>query len=147
MLTHPPYLSRGRGRSGPLAFRANGRGPSSRALQRPILSTDGIAGDAARDRLTATSPPHGSGIREMRPFGSTIWQRWPEFGVALTPKSPKDRSELEWGHWRGPRDVRLWPNRIQRGQQWPWSCVWDAGMPSEKALGLDDDWDDLEESA
>lgn len=72
--------------------------------------------------------PHGS---ELRPFGSSVLQRWPEFGPALTlPSDAKgDRSRLLWGDWRGPREQRPWPRLVMHGgaDQWPWLCVWDDG--------------------
>ena len=33
----------------------------------------------------------------MRPYGASIWMRWPEFGLHIT-----DTGQLK--HWRGDRD-------------------------------------------
>jgi replicative DNA helicase len=71
--------------------------------------------------------PHGQGgTRDMRPFGSSIWQRWPEFGPALVPIRRNDRSALAWSEWRAPREVRDWPTRLHRGQVWPWEASFET---------------------
>ena len=55
----------------------------------------------------------GSRFRPERPFGSSLWMRWPEFGICL-----EDRGTLR--HWRGPREEREWPDKLYRGEEWPW---------------------------
>ena len=62
--------------------------------------------------------PHGVIVdgqrwRPERPFGSSLWMRWPEFGVCL-----EDRGTLR--HWRGQREERAWPEKLYRGEEWPW---------------------------
>ena len=51
--------------------------------------------------------------RAERPIGSSLWMRWPEFGICL-----EDRGTLR--HWRGPREERSWPEKLYRGEEWPW---------------------------
>lgn len=68
----------------------------------------------------------GMRYRPERPFGSSLWLRWPEFGICL-----EDRGTLR--HWRGPREERAWPDKLYRGDEWPWmvealGCVW-CGTP------------------
>lgn len=68
--------------------------------------------------------------RPIRPFGSSLWRRWPEFGYGIRPaKTPKDLTETEAQNmrladliaWRGARDVRSWPKQIQSGgERMPW---------------------------
>lgn len=71
-----------------------------------------------------THAPHGGNYgRDLRPFGSSVWLRWPEFGIGLR-KEDDDRYLVE--HWRGPRDRRTWPTALQRRRQWPWTAI----MPS-----------------
>jgi hypothetical protein len=72
------------------------------------------------------APKGAHGERDMVPFGSSVWQRWPEFGPALSPVDKQSRRSLSWGDWRGPREVRRWPERLDRGTVWPW----DAKMPA-----------------
>lgn len=61
--------------------------------------------------------PHPSGNsskRPTRPYGASLWMRWPEFGLHL-----EESGELQ--HWRGDRDERDWPQQLRRGGEWPWS--------------------------
>lgn len=55
--------------------------------------------------------------RPMRPYGSSLWRRWPEFGVCL-------QNAGRLAHWRGERDVREWPEQLRYGieedGEWPW---------------------------
>lgn len=62
--------------------------------------------------------PHASngGKRPTRPYGASLWLRWPEFGIHLGETGTIS-------HWRGPRDERDWPAALQRGGTWPWSPV------------------------
>ena len=59
--------------------------------------------------------PHGQGSnRPTRPYGASMWMRWPEFGLYLS-----DTGTLI--HWRGQRDEREWPASLKRGGDWPWT--------------------------
>lgn len=62
--------------------------------------------------------------RDMRPFGSAVWSRWPEFGLALQP-DPSSVGEYTYkvGHFRGARDVRHWPLILKRGRKFPFETV------------------------
>lgn len=73
--------------------------------------------------LMESHQPHmtiadGKRYRPERPFGSSIWLRWPEFGVCV-----EDDGTLR--HWRGARDVdRQWPLKlIRNGIEWPWEVA------------------------
>lgn len=58
---------------------------------------------------------HGEGgKRPTRPIGASLWLRWPEFGLNLSPKGAIT-------HWRGQRDQRDWPVALKRGGEWPWT--------------------------
>lgn len=52
--------------------------------------------------------------RPLRPYGASIWTRWPEFGLHLGEDGALT-------HWRGPRDERQWPPALRRGGEWPWT--------------------------
>jgi hypothetical protein len=58
--------------------------------------------------------------RDLRPFGSSVWSRWPEFGIALTP-DPTNLAGYVYdvGHFRGARDKRPWPTKLARGTDLP----------------------------
>ena len=63
--------------------------------------------------------------REIRPFGSAVWSRWSEFGIALTPSATiPDHYDLN--HYRGMRDVREWPEALYRGGDsgFPFEALW-----------------------
>jgi hypothetical protein len=57
----------------------------------------------------------GKGPRPKRPYGASLWSRWPEFGIFLSP-------EGVISHWRGARDEREWPSALKRGGEWPWTA-------------------------
>lgn len=60
--------------------------------------------------------------RDLRPFGSAVWSRWPEFGIALHP-AIGEPYKYEVRHFRGARDERPWPAVIARGTQFPFDTV------------------------
>lgn len=72
--------------------------------------------------------PHGSGFgpRALRPAGSSLWLRWPEFGFGLRPvedeKSADEDRARRLVPWRGLRDDRAFPQFLRQGQRgsWPW---------------------------
>jgi len=73
----------------------------------------------------------GGSQRDLRPLGSGVWQRWPEFGISLRA-DPENRGELKVGRFRGDRDERQWPMRLTRpawGEpwRWPWKAVYPKG--------------------
>ena len=69
--------------------------------------------------LMESHQPHGVIVenkmhRPERPFGSSLWLRWPEFGLCL-----EDDGRLR--PWRGARDeTRIWPEKLVRADLWPW---------------------------
>lgn len=63
----------------------------------------------------------GHGHRKLRPYGSSLWLRWPELGLAMQPPPDMtDRREVELERWRGDRMSNSWPKRLEQGAQWPW---------------------------
>lgn len=58
--------------------------------------------------------------RNLRPFGSAVWSRWPEFGISLQP-DPMAVGDYVYDvkHFRGERDERQWPTKMRRGKKWP----------------------------
>ena len=58
--------------------------------------------------------------RDLRPFGSAVWSRWPEFGISLTPDMTSGVPFVyDMKHFRGARDEREWPLKIKRGKIFP----------------------------
>lgn len=74
----------------------------------------------ATNRLTIIIEAHTpyadttKGKRPIRPYGASLWSRWPEFGICLT-----DNGVI--AHWRGQRDERGWPAALERSKPWPWT--------------------------
>lgn len=79
--------------------------------------------------------PHGTeGDRaNLRPYGASLWMRWPEIGVGLAPMKRRDSEsrrlvvvpgKFSFDFWRGTRDQDLrrpWPSGVERSR--PWSFV------------------------
>lgn len=70
--------------------------------------------------------PHGEshGARPVRPIGSSLFRRWPEFGYGISPAMEGDPcKEVVVRSWRGARDERHWPKFLMWGDRdddWPW---------------------------
>lgn len=66
----------------------------------------------------------GGGNRRVRPIGSSVFLRWPEFGFGLAPFGDAQHEEhpstVEVKHWRGSRDERQWPRLLKHGDDLPW---------------------------
>jgi len=71
--------------------------------------------------------PWGAGrTREMRPEDTNLWEKWPEFRIALNwaTKTHGGQEGLDIEHYAGQRDEeRYWPEWITRnhGPGWPWT--------------------------
>jgi len=90
-----------------------------------VLDAARIAVDCAL--IVETHAGHGTPAsgrdRSMRPVGSSLLLRWPEFGYGLTPAT--DARPCRWVKvqaWRGDRDERSWPQFLTWGDpnSWPW---------------------------
>jgi len=68
------------------------------------------------------APLGSGGQRDLRPFGSAVWSRWSEFGIALSP-DPTDPELIQFKHYRGQREAREWPELCRRGETWPFEVV------------------------
>lgn len=70
------------------------------------------------------APLGSSSGRDLRPFGSAVWSRWPEFGLTLEPDLTANEPHVyKVGNFRGDRDVRHRPTRIKRGKVFPFEVV------------------------
>jgi len=70
------------------------------------------------------APLGSSSGRELRPFGSAVWSRWPEFGLTLEPDLTADQPYVyKVGNFRGDRDVRHRPTKIKRGKVFPFEVI------------------------
>jgi replicative DNA helicase len=69
--------------------------------------------------MESHAPHAGVSGRSLRPVGSSLFMRWPEFGYGI--RKEQDGS-YTFASWRGPRDERSWPRKLRRGgdDEWPW---------------------------
>lgn len=70
------------------------------------------------------APKAQGGKRELDPYGSSFWMRWPEIGIKLVPLDPACRV-LQMGRFRLDRVLNAWPDKIERSSPWPWVGHWD----------------------
>lgn len=56
----------------------------------------------------------GSTRRPERPIGSSVWRRWPEYGLFLS-----EQGQLR--AWRPQRGYGTWPTQLRRGGEWPFT--------------------------
>lgn len=87
--------------------------------------------------------PKGSlGKRDLVPFGSSLWQRWPDLGLTLD-KDPDVAGALRIGEYRGARVKATWPDRLDRGEYgWPWTGYYENGMTSVDQQQMPGPFDD-----
>ena len=58
----------------------------------------------------------------MRPYGSSMWMRWPELGFGMVKH--RESGAIQLKPWRGMRsDDRLWPAGMRRGPLLPWQMI------------------------
>lgn len=66
----------------------------------------------------------GAGQRSARPLGSSLFLRWPEFGLGLLPAEGQEAEEhpkvVNLRRWRGSREERNWPHQLMHGTELPW---------------------------
>ncbi|MGW6912508.1 AAA family ATPase [Kitasatospora sp. NPDC054939] len=113
---------------GPI-YRLHNGDPNSEELARKITVVLDEARATAGCALSmeAHSPQGGPmGPRTLRPVGSSLWLRWPEFGLGLRPVEDKRSAHDDRARrvlpWRGARDERAWPRYVCQGPVggWPW---------------------------
>jgi hypothetical protein len=102
---------------GPIYKLANGD-PTEEKSAKPVA----MAIDTIRDATDcavlleahAAKAPTGQRRRPHEPYGWSGWLRWPEIGLWLDKTG-------ELTPWRGAREERSWPEKLDRGGDWPWS--------------------------
>lgn len=97
--------------------------PKARAVTKAL---DGLREEFGFALILEHHSPHGSGDgqRTVRPFGSSLWLRWPEFGFGLAKSDEAGQSfhhrVVDVKHWRGMREDRPWPRQLESGSVLPW---------------------------
>lgn len=105
-----------------------GSGAREEDLARQVTSIlDGLREEYGFALILEHHSPHGqNGMngfeRAVRPIGSSLWLRWPEFGYGLAkPKDfDPDVRTADFVPWRGARDQRDWPTQLTQGTHVPW---------------------------
>lgn len=112
---------------GPL-YKLHHRDPSEESSAREVAwAIDGLReryGFALLTEAHAGNSNDLQGQRVMRPIGSSLWRRWPEFGFGIRRAKDdpnKARAEVvDVVSWRGSREERAWPTKLSHGQTLPW---------------------------
>lgn len=107
--------------AGPLYKLAEGD-PKDEQVARVVADTfdriRGINGSGLAIEAHSPYPTPGTKTKPtIRPYGASLWERWPEFGWYLAADGTTE-------HWRGQREEREWPTQLARSTPWPW-------MPTE----------------
>ncbi|MEV0646058.1 AAA family ATPase [Phytomonospora sp. NPDC050363] len=87
--------------------------------------------------ITEAHAGHGPAgqVRSLRPAGSSLLLRWPEFGFGLRPEGERRLGgrpiDMRVEPWRGARDDRAWPSYLTYGDpgDWPWKPSF--GVPAD----------------
>lgn len=118
--------------------------PNDERLARTVASVfDDLRARFGVTLIIEAHSPHGpeGRKRDLRPFGSSLWRRWPEFGYGLQPEPAqlvdgvKQEGSVKLVAWRGDRDEREWPARLERSRPWPWGTGRDRGRPVHASAG------------
>ena len=72
------------------------------------------------------APKGGPGVRQLDPFGSSLWKRWPEMGLSLE-KDESTPGALFVKRHRFDRVKNRWPTHLTRGDAdgWPFNASWE----------------------
>lgn len=76
------------------------------------------------------APKGSSGVRDLLPFGSSMWLRWPEFGLTLVRDPERNHQgenlHFKLGRFRHDRLPAEWPARLSKSTRaLPWEAGWD----------------------
>lgn len=102
---------------------------ASRELDKLRLAHGGCA--LVMEAHTPHTPAQSRKI--MRPFGASLWKRWPEFGLYLDANLDKPDDAAPFRPWRGGRDERDWPSILTRSG----AGTWDTTETARAATLLD----------
>lgn len=79
--------------------------------------------------------PKGVGAkREMMPFGTSLWLRWPELGISMQPLMDNDTSHMQIGRWRGDRLENNWPKELRHSSPWPWQGIYETNAATSATI-------------
>lgn len=150
--THPQIIF-----AGPLykLYRRSGREDFEQAALEFVEVLDDLRSRYKFALMLEHHAPKGQGgsNRDLNPFGSSLFLRWPEFGLTLEPVGniTHDTEDyvLEIGRFRRDRQVADWPNEIRRGAPMAttaWTPRWAGGRGDKLRLTyIDGEWHHVDE--
>lgn len=78
--------------------------------------------------------------RALRPTGSSLFLRWPEFGFGLRPaqgtEGQQHPDKVDLVAWRGGREERMWPSQLQHSVSMPWGNADPDYYDQARRLGI-----------
>jgi len=97
------------------------------------------------------APKGAGGKREMMPFGTSLWLRWPELGISMQPLDPtsEDMGHMKVGRWRGDRLENNWPIELRHSKPWPWEGIYPTasyGTPPPLPASIPRDYNERTEA-
>lgn len=100
---------------GPLYKLHDGEPNEERPAKRVATILDRLRAEYGPAIIMEAHTPHAAqgSVRPKRPYGASLWKRWPEFGLHIDKYG-------KLTHWRPGRDERDWPAGLERGGTWPW---------------------------
>lgn len=113
--------------TGPL-YRLHAKNPNDEEPARAVARVLDRCRAAANCALVVEAHAgHGFGQTErpVRPTGTSLWLRWPEFGYGIRATDNYDPANrvVDFVAWRGDRSERDWPKQLRSGGTWPWERV------------------------
>lgn len=95
-----------------------------------IKALDALCDTGAALWIEAHQPHASNGQgRTWRPYGSSIFKRWPEFGWHLA-------KDGKLGAWKNREPDRAWPEALERGGEWPWTVTGTKAQEPWEAAGM-----------
>jgi hypothetical protein len=111
---------------GPIYKLFTGDANDEQVARRVTAVIDYIRGHFGCAVVLEAHSPHGDGTRSrpVRPYGASLWRRWPDFGLGLQPIGNTDPFDKDRAarlvQWKA-RDERSWPAGLRAGGgPWPW---------------------------
>lgn len=111
------------------AYRVEARESDEQAASEVMAVFDDLRTRYGFALLLEHHAPKGSGgTRDLMPYGSSLWLRWPEIGLKLEA-TEEGNDLMTVGRWRGDRLENEWPDLLERSRPWPWKGVWSGEPP------------------
>ena len=101
-----------------------------RRFKQAVNRARSICGSAFMIEHHAPHRAPGDKERQMRPYGSSLFMKWPDYGYGLKPTDEEDTYDLY--PFRRPRvRARAWPERVRWGTPNSMEFPWELARPSD----------------